>query len=277
MCSQNISHITSTLHGFKKYVCYLNFHILRSKTTVYDVIEHARKYCDGLPNDGDINAIFKDYKEKDKGLLGKYVEYALFSQKPNCDACSDFETIGIDLKVTAFKSLKSGNLNAKERLTITNIGNPSNENFGENIIAHDDVKDTKYYEKMRKALTIIVNNTDQKKYKTLEDVQKQRVLYMMNYDIEELPDVMQQVLYDDYAKISECIITGKITQKGQKYLHMHTHGSKGSKTRAFGFTSKFITRMIAYYIAKEKGVNIDDVLVITRNGHSISIRSSVFD
>ena len=56
---------------------------------------------------------------------------------------------------------------------------------------------------------------------------------------------MKDIIDNDYKKIQQSIIDNKVTQKQQEYLHIHPHGKgHGSGNRAFGFTSKFITRII---------------------------------
>ena len=57
----------------------------------------------------------------------------------------------------------------------------------------------------------------------------------INYDYFKLPLEMMKKIKDDYHLIRKLIIERQITQKGQKYLHVHPHGNKGSKTRALGF------------------------------------------
>ena len=268
------SEITSSFHAFRSYITSLNL-FLKTSPTVSGVIQCARTLCDGLPSEEEVYKQFDSYGARDKGNLGKIIEFALFGQKPNCDACPDLEKLGIDLKVTKLKTMKNKNMNAKERLTITNVGNTEKENFGKDIIDNKSLADTKYYCKVRRGLAIIVENGSATKYKTIDDVMNMRVLYFMNYDIENLPDHFRQQIHEDYTKIRQRIIEGNISQRGQKNLHIHPHGSKGSKTRALGFTNKFLTHMIAHYISLEKNIPIEDVLV--QKGKSISIKPSAFN
>ena len=64
---------------------------------------------------------FNSTKKRDKGNLGKVVEFYLFGQLPNSDSNPDLGW-GADIKATHLRVLKSGHYNAKERLTITNCG-----------------------------------------------------------------------------------------------------------------------------------------------------------
>ena len=128
----------------------------------------------------------------------------------------------MDIKVTKLKTLKNKNFKAKERLTITNIGNPTRDNFGKNILENADLTKTQYYSKIRKGLLIVVDNGSITKYKTFDDVMNMRVMYFLNYDIEELPDEFSSQITKDYNSIRTCI-ESEISQKRQKrftFIHM---------------------------------------------------------
>tara|TARA_Y100000389_G_C17443736_1_gene510272 strand:+ start:59 stop:964 length:906 start_codon:yes stop_codon:yes gene_type:complete len=272
-----IKQITTSETAFRAYTAALNLFLQTSPPpTVRSTIYHARTLCKDLPSDDNIYTHFQGYGTRDKGNLGKCLEYALFGQKPNCNSNPDFLELGKDLKVTKFKTLRNNNFNAKERLTITNIkGNPKNNNFGKNIMDKDNLCDTNYYGKIRKGLLIIVDNGTATRYKTFDEVMNMCVLYLMNYDIEQLPLHFQEQIKIDYQNIRTCIRTKTLTQRGQIYLHMPKHASGGGQTRAFAFTNKFVTLMLAYYRAQDMHLPIDDILV-TR-GRSVSIKSSAFN
>jgi hypothetical protein len=54
-------------------------------------------------------------------------------------------------------------------------------------------------------------------------------------------------------------------------LHIHTHGAgHGSGNRAFGFTSSFITRVVALQLAELHQKKLEDIL--NESGKSISIK-----
>jgi len=83
---------------------------------------------------------------------------------------------------------------------------------------------------------------------------------------------MINIINEDYKFIRECILKKNVSQKGQKYLHIHPHGAgHGSGNRAFGYTSKFITQVVGYYLSKIYNENIDNILNIT--GRSITINN----
>jgi hypothetical protein len=76
----------------------------------------------------------------------------------------------------------------------------------------------------------------------------------------------------DYSKIRQCVLDKKVSQKGQQYLHIHTHGAgHGSGNRAFGFTSKFITRVVALQLAELHQKKMEDILI--ESGKSIAIKN----
>ena len=52
----------------------------------------------------------------------------------------------------------------------------------------------------------------------------------------------------DFIKIKTGVLEKNVSQSGQKYLHIHPHGCKDGLTRAFGFTNKFLTRLVSIYL-----------------------------
>ena len=171
--------------------------------------------------------------QKDKGGKGKIIEYCLFGQKPNCISEPDYGNLGIEIKVTNFKKLKNNGLNAKERVTISNIGSTDNYDTFIDIINNRKIENTKVFKKIKKILLIGFNNFD----KTFIG------MIIINYN--ELDHKFKNQISDDYADIRNKIITKTITQKGQKILHIHKHGNKGHETRALGFKQKFITEIFS--------------------------------
>ena len=85
----------------------------------------------------------------------------------------------------------------------------------------------------------------------------------------ELP-IMEQI-NKDYNTIRNLVLTESVTQKGQQYLHIHPHGSgHGSGNRAFGFTNKFLTYLVGYYISLEKKESLDEILLTKGNSNFIN-------
>ena len=211
--------------------------------TIHKISPELKEFCEENKNNFTIKSC------KDKGLLGKMVEYYLFANLPN--SCSASDMIYGDIKTTNFKNLKlqgSNAFNAKERLTLTNIGNPYN-----NILTIENkLQDTKYYNKINKGIVLIFKH-DTTIYKNVEDYYNKIIIGIIYYNLDEVfnkYDEIKTICHEDFLKIKKCILTNKISQKGQQYIHLHKHGSKNSITRAFGFTNKFLTKLASIYLNK---------------------------
>lgn len=189
---------------------------------------------------------FNSTKKRDKGNLGKVVEFYLFGQLPNSDSNPDLGW-GADIKATHLQVLKSGHYNAKERLTITNCGKTEDYSTFEDVSSALSLKTCKYYPKIQKGVLCVFEhcNTNEKYSDPEENLQK-RLLDICVYDIETFPEDIQNQLQYDFTDIQTKILNQTVSQKGQQFLHIHPHGSKNSTTRAFGFTNKFLTTLIGY-------------------------------
>ena len=99
---------------------------------------------------------FKVTSTRDKGLIGKIVEFYLFGNLPNNDSCPDMD-YG-DIKTTHFKNIgKDGSrtFNAKERLTLTNFGDPNKQSNIDSISDKSLLQETKFYEKIKRGIILI--------------------------------------------------------------------------------------------------------------------------
>ena len=183
--------------------------------------------------------VTETFKNTDKGSTGKLVEKYLFGIEPNNDPCVQILEI-IDIKCTKFKKLKNGHFNAKERLTITNCGNTNNYSSFKEIADNEKLSETKYFSKINKGLLFVFEN------------KTNILLSIVQYQLTDLPNLYLEQINEDYTTIHNLVKTQGVTQKGQKYLHIHPHGSgHGSGNRAFGFTNRFLTYIVAYYISLE--------------------------
>jgi len=236
-----------------------------------DWLNFARSICDGLPSEENISSIFvREKSTKDKGLVGKMIEYGFFGQKPNNNSSPDIGALNCDIKSCAFKLLKKLGKNAKERQTITNVGNTKKYDSFQPILDHEQFENCPYYAKSRQFLLCIRDNN--KTLKTVEELLNQPMLLIVLVQLENLPLEMKTIIDDDYTRIRQCIIEKRVSQKGQKYLHIHTHGAgHGSGNRAFGFTSAFITRVVALQLAEIHQKKVEDILI--ESGKSISIKN----
>ena len=188
---------------------------------------------------------FKSKCKNDKGILGKIVEFEVFGNLPNSNSAPDLSYA--DIKATHFKKLKNLGYNAKERLTLTNIGDPSNDDVIKLFNETKNFQDIKHYPKIKRGIIIVVAH-DEHKYDTIEQLYDKKILCILLYDLDELPEEDKLILNGDYNKIRDCIINKCVSQKGQQYLHVHKHGGKNSNTRAFGFTNKFLTKLVSFYL-----------------------------
>ena len=210
-------------------------------TIVHSVCPELKQYCD------ENKEKFKVTSVKDKGLVGKIIEFYLFGNLPNNNSCPD--TPYGDIKTTHFKSYKKNNnaFNAKERLTLTNFGDPEKEQNIALISDKNSIQETKFYEKMRNGIILVLQN-DTGVYDTIESVYNKRIIAIVYYDLNDIftqhADI-KNVFQDDFDKIKKCIIEKNVTQSGQQYLHIHKHGCKHGTTRAFGFTNKFLTKLVS--------------------------------
>jgi len=92
-------------------------------------------------------------------------------------------------------------------------------------------------------------------------------LCVFAYDVSTLDEEVTAQLNADFRDIQQKIRAGEVSQRGQKFLHIHPHGSKNSTTRAFGFTNKFVTRL----------ASINTGLPLTTKGRSLFIEKQHFN
>lgn len=229
---QNIPTIT------KEYIKQLSTYL---PCTLQCLIECARIHCPELCEKSDCS-----FTARDKGSAGKLVEFYIFGQAPNNKAAPDL-LLG-DIKATHIKKFtKTNTYNAKERLTITNVGATNDYKNLQHILDYD-LEANPRWEKIYQGILVVLEHTEGQ-WSTQEKVLNERVIGFFHYDITENPQWME-VIKSDYEKIRDCVRAEAATQKGQQYLHIHPHGSKDSSTRAFGFTNKFVTHLIAHYTAR---------------------------
>jgi hypothetical protein len=188
---------------------------------------------------------------KDKGLTGKIVEFSLFGNLPNSFSSPDM--IYGDIKTTHFKRIgKNGvkTFNAKERLTLTNFGDPDLQTNIDKIADKNSFQETRYYAKVKSGIILIFEH-ESTRFDTIESYYEKKIMGIVFYNLDDIfqknPDI-EEVFQTDFIKIKTCIIEKNVSQAGQQYLHIHPHGCKNGKTRAFGFTNKFLTKMVSIYL-----------------------------
>ena len=213
--------------------------------TVHTICPELESFCNLNKHNFNITSV------KDKGLIGKIVEFYLFGNLPNNKSCPDMD-YG-DIKTTHFKNIgKIGDnmFNAKERLTLTNFGEPSKQTNIDTIADKQFIQETKYYEKIRKGIIIIFQHDDVV-YDTIEKYYDKKIIGIIFYNLDDVfvnyPNI-EKIFQDDFIKIKTCILENNVSQCGQQYLHIHKHGCKFGLTRAFGFTNKFLTNLVSIYL-----------------------------
>ncbi len=207
--------------------------------TLKGLIAHAHSIAPELKAFCDSNQ--STFKARDKGSAGKLVEFYIFGRKPNNDSTPDLEQG--DIKCTHIKKTRDG-YNAKERLTLTNVGATSDYANLQHIL-DNDLESNPRWEKVRQGILVVLERTEGT-WTPEEATLNEQVTFFFHYDITMNPEWMA-IMKADYEKIRECVAAKAASQKGQDFLHIHPHGSKNSTTRAFGFTNKFVTRLICHY------------------------------
>lgn len=211
--------------------------------TVHMVCEELEDFCNKNEDKFKITSI------KDKGLIGKIVEFYLFGNLPNNDSCPDMH-YG-DIKTTHFKNIgkeSPNTFNAKERLTLTNFGDPSKQSNIDLISDKYSLQETKFYDKINKGIILIFQHDSSSIFENIDNYYHKKIMgivfYNLNNIFENHADVAN-IFKSDFEKIKKCIVEKNVSQCGQQYLHIHKHGCKDGVTRAFGFTNKFLTKLVS--------------------------------
>jgi len=240
--------------------------LLPKNQSLRQVIDEAHRLC---PELGEYvrshEQTFRSRKSRDKGSVGKIVEFYIFGQLPNCDPNPDLAW-GADIKATHFKTNKNGHFLAKERVTITNCGSTGKPETLLPVANAESLSTCKYYPKIQKGVMFVFEHTGGK-YPDVEANLAKRMLCVFAYDVSTLDEEVTAQLNADFRDIQQKIRAGEVSQKGQKFLHIHPHGSKNSTTRAFGFTNKFVTRL----------ASINTGLPLTTKGRSLFIEKQHFN
>ncbi|MBI29349.1 MAG: hypothetical protein CMI95_05615 [Pelagibacteraceae bacterium] len=199
-----------------------------------------------------IDDIISNKKITDKGLHGKLVETLLYGIKNNSKSESDFtgmiqsEECIPDLKVTHLLEYVNypGEYRAKERLTCTNISRY-------NLANCDNFVNSCY---KNKCSNILLFALEYKSIKSVEELMNIKILHIMHIDLYQ---VYKSYIDEDWTYITNMAKDKKkeLSQKGQKYLHVHPHGSKGSEQRALGLKNKFVTEIIGKDLEKKYNKN----------------------
>ena len=242
--STYINKLNEIIQNLKNIHGYASLQLLID--AVHSICPELKQYCDENKDKFHITSV------TDKGLVGKIIEFYLFGNLPNSKSCPD--TPYGDIKTTHFKECtkSKSNLkafNAKERLTLTNFGDPSKEENIALISDKNSMKETKFYEKIKTGIILVLQH-DKEVYDTIASVYNKKLIAIVLYNLDDIFEKHNDVaktFQDDFDKIKKCIVEKNVSQCGQQYLHIHKHGCKNGVTRAFGFTGKFLTKLVSLY------------------------------
>lgn len=221
-----------------------------TNVSVKDAISTANSLCPELAIFTSKNQHkFSGLRARDRGSMGKIVEFYFFGQLPNSNPGPDLAW-GADIKATHFKTNKQGHYGAKERLTITNCGDRNDYSTFHPIISSEDVRSYKDYSKIRRGVLFVIEHR-KGIYNDFEENMSKKILCSFVYDLEDMNQEISSQIDRDFEHIKGTILAGKITQAGQIFLHTAPHGAgHGSGTRAFAFTNKFVTKLVSIYTGK---------------------------
>jgi len=261
---------------FDTYIRELN---RNSGKPIKDFIEDAnkqglKKYWKDLKPMEQVYEVFGSNPTHDKGLCGKILEFALFGNMPNSDSDPDLGDNG-DIKTNKWEKLKkSGGYRATERIKIGSAGNTDNWSSFDHILNSSNITQLKKWGKMSCGIIPLIER-GKNSCTTLECILNLRILYVAKYDLGK--SIYIDALNEDLENIKRKLRNRNASQKGQKYLHLHTQGAGKGKNagRALGYTPKFVTTLVAESIARDKKISIESVLIA--KGMSLYINPDILN
>ena len=226
-------------------ICKSYLSSLPSGVSFRDTIDAAYRLCPELEEYCKANEeIFNGKGGRDKGSVGKMVEFYIFGQLPDTDPNPDLAW-GADIKATHFETVWTNGFNAKERVTITNCGKEHDYSSFDDILNAPSLQSCKYYPKVRKGVLFVFEHKEGT-YNDINVSLAKTLLCCFAYDLETMPEEDTAQLNADFVHIKSTIRAQAITQSGQIFLHIPSHGAgHGSDTKALAFTNKFVTKLVS--------------------------------
>lgn len=177
-----------------------------------------------------------DTLKNDKGVLGKVVETGFYGYPLNNHAQADFENIGVELKVSGFKTLQKGGWSAKERISLSQI------NY--NTIGDEEFDFSSVVTKSSKLLFIW--------YEHIPGISKKDFI-IHDFQLYDLTKV-HPIIRHDYKTIQDKVRAGlahKLSEGDSVILGAATKGASGqtqkqpfspipAPTRAFSLKNSFL-------------------------------------
>ena len=164
---------------------------------------------------GDYDKRNRLHNVRNKGSIGNVIQSGLFGLPENSSSAPDFSEIGIELKVTPFRIIKSTNDKkyryvAKERLSLHSI------NFDRDL--NIPLRQSELWKKCRKMLIIFYE------YCKNIPIDEFIISAVMLWDIEK---ENQQILENDWGIIQRFILEGKAQEISEKYTSYIGASTKG--------------------------------------------------
>lgn len=174
--------------------------------------------------------------KNDKGLLGKVVETGFYGYPLNNSAQADFANLGVELKVSGFRTLQKGDWSAKERISLSQIHYEK--------IVNEEFDFSSVITKSRKLLFVW--------YEYIKGVDKKDFV-IRDFQLYDLTKV-EPIIRNDYKMIQDKVKAGlahKLSEGDSVILGAATKGAAGqtqdqpcspikAPTRAFSLKNSFI-------------------------------------
>ena len=184
-----------------------------------------------------------------KGSFGHILEEDVFHYGKNSKSAPDFESAGIELKMTPYKMNKNGTISAKERLVLNII------NYMEEY--KHEFYDSHFWYKNKQIQLVWYKHEDDKLKKDF------RITHELLF---KFPEEDLNIIINDWYTIINKIKAGKaheLSEADTMYLGACTKGLNASsvrkqpfsdimaKQRAFCLKTSYMTQLVRWYIGKE--------------------------
>lgn len=176
-----------------------------------ELVKYSQNFVDKTIYEINPNFDFDNVNQKNKGKVGHFVETEIFGYKLNSDQAPDFSNIGVELKVSPMKRLKSQKLVPKERIKLTQLNI-------QDVIDNEDITKSKTWIKIRSILIIW--------YLYSQEFKNNKIKYVDLLKLSEskyFTDIKK-----DWLLIRSYLLDGKahfISEGATKYLGLARNGS----------------------------------------------------
>ena len=194
------------------------------------------------------NLLKNQTKLRNKGLLGQIVETGFYKYPLNNRPEADFNKLGVELKVTAYKKNKNS-ISAKERISLSKIDY--------NKIVNEEFEYSKLISKNSKILIIWYE------YEKGKDIGDFKITDYQLYEMKQ----DEEVFRNDFNMIKNKVLAGKaheLSEGDTSYLGACTKSSKSTdrtsqpfsnepaKPRAFSLKNSYVTGILRNHLQNEQ-------------------------